>query len=60
MLVDDPRVPKSQDAEVTIPPRDRDEDPVIGVLRHDPAWAWLHDPAEDVYTEEDARTRPPQ
>lgn len=25
----------------------------LAILRHDPAWAWLHDDAEDVYTEAD-------
>ena len=25
----------------------------LAILRHDPAWAWLHDDAKDVYTEAD-------
>ena len=29
------------------------DETTLAILRHDPAWAWLHDPAEDVYTEED-------
>lgn len=28
---------------------------LIQVLTHDPAWAWLKDPAEDVYTELDVK-----
>lgn len=31
------------------------DDALLAVLEHDPAWAWLHDPAEDVYSEQDAR-----
>ena len=27
----------------------------LALLQHDPAWAWLHDSAEDVYTEDDVR-----
>jgi hypothetical protein len=28
----------------------------LAILQHDPAWAWLHDEAEDVYSEADVRT----
>jgi hypothetical protein len=28
----------------------------LAIMQHDPAWAWLHDPSEDVYTEQDVRT----
>ena len=31
------------------------DDEMLAVLKHDPAWAWLHDPAEDVYTEDDVQ-----
>lgn len=31
------------------------DDEVLAILQHDPAWAWLLDPAEDVYTENDIR-----
>jgi hypothetical protein len=30
-------------------------DPILALLRADPAWAWLKDAAEDVYTEQDVR-----
>ena len=48
-------IQKGQEAEVIIVTEDPSDDTVLGVLRHDPGWAWLHDPAEDVYAEEDAR-----
>jgi hypothetical protein len=32
------------------------DETTLAILRHDPAWAWLHDDAEDVYTEA-VRTR---
>jgi hypothetical protein len=25
----------------------------LAILQHDPAWAWLHEPAEEIYTEAD-------
>jgi hypothetical protein len=28
---------------------------ILSALQHDPAYAFLHDPAEDLYTEEDVR-----
>ncbi|MGE3912475.1 MAG: hypothetical protein AB7K36_24150 [Chloroflexota bacterium] len=38
---------------------DADADGVtLAILRHDPSWAWLHDAAEDVYTEADVRQQP--
>jgi hypothetical protein len=30
----------------------------LAMLQHDPAWGWLHDPDEDVYTEADVRGAP--
>lgn len=33
------------------------DETIRGILRHDPAWAWFHDDAEDVYTEADIRPR---
>ncbi len=29
------------------------DETTLAILRHDPAWAWLHDAAEDIYTEAD-------
>jgi hypothetical protein len=34
------------------------DETTLAILQHDPAWAWLHDPAEDVYTEADVPTEP--
>jgi hypothetical protein len=34
------------------------DETTLAILRHDPAWAWLHDPAEDVYTEADVQPEP--
>jgi hypothetical protein len=31
------------------------DETTLAILRHDPAWAWLHDEAEDVYTEADIK-----
>ncbi len=28
---------------------------LIELLTHDPAWAWLKDPAEDMYSEQDVQ-----
>ncbi|HZO25953.1 MAG TPA: hypothetical protein VFH48_08165 [Chloroflexota bacterium] len=50
---------KGQHAEVIVLTDGLDEASVdeatLAILQHDPAWAWLHDPAEDVYTEDDVR-----
>lgn len=27
----------------------------LAILRHDPAWQWLWDPSEDLYSESDVR-----
>ena len=49
---------KGQHAEIIVltaePGEDTDE-AVLALLRADPAWAWLSDPAEDVYTEADVQ-----
>jgi hypothetical protein len=34
------------------------DETTLAILRHDPVWAWLHDAAEDVYTEADIRPEP--
>ena len=31
------------------------DEATLAILQHDPAWAWLHDPDEDVYAESDVR-----
>ena len=50
---------KGQQAEVIVLTDGLDEastdEATLAILQHDPAWAWLHDPAEDVYTEDDVR-----
>lgn len=37
------------------PPGDEEEanESLLAVLAHDPSWSWLHDAAEDMYTEDD-------
>jgi hypothetical protein len=48
---------KGEQAEVIVLTDSLDEPMVdevtLAILQHDPDWAWLHDPAEDVYTEAD-------
>ena len=50
---------KGEQAEVIVLTDRLDEASVdeatLAILQHDPAWAWLRDPAEDVYTEGDVR-----
>ena len=45
---------QGQRVAVVIMPEESEDDPLLSILEHDPAWAWLRDPAEDVYTIEDA------
>ena len=53
---------KGQHAEVIVLTDGLDEASVdqttLAILQHDPAWSWLQDPDEDVYTEGDVRTTP--
>ncbi len=50
---------KGQQAQVIVLTEDIGDESVdaavLAVLQHDPAWAWLHDEAEDLYTEQDVR-----
>jgi hypothetical protein len=53
---------RGEEAEVIVL-TDGDDSPsadeaTLAILQHDPAWAWLHDEAEDVYSEEDVRANP--
>jgi hypothetical protein len=48
-------IQKGQEAEVIILTGGSTDDTLIVLLESDPAWAWLHDPAEDIYTEEHIR-----
>ena len=34
------------------------DETTLAILRHDPAWAWVHDEAEDIYAEDDIRPAP--
>lgn len=34
------------------------DEATLAILQHDPAWAWLHDREEDVYSEADVRAAP--
>jgi len=53
---------KGEQAEVIVLTDAHDEAAVdettLAILRHDPAWAWLQDLAEDVYTEADILRTP--
>ncbi|HEY7060303.1 MAG TPA: hypothetical protein VII06_02405 [Chloroflexota bacterium] len=46
---------RGEEADVIVLTEDAADEAILTVLEHDPAWAWLHDPAEDIYSEEDAR-----
>lgn len=46
---------KGEEAEVIVLTAESTDEALLAVLEHDPAWAWLHDPAEDVYTEDDVK-----
>lgn len=48
-------IQRGQVAEVIILADGSTDDALLAVLKHDPAWSWLQDPSEDVYTEEDVR-----
>jgi hypothetical protein len=54
--------PRGQQAEVIVLTDGLDEpsadEATLAILQHDPAWAWLRDPDEDVYTEADVRPTP--
>jgi hypothetical protein len=40
---------KGEQAEVIVLTGDDTDEAMLALLQHDPAWAWLLDPAEDVY-----------
>ena len=46
---------KGQEADVIVLTDESTDDALLAVLQHDPAWAWILSPEEDVYTEADAR-----
>ena len=46
---------KGQEAEVIVLTDESTDDALLAILQHDPGWAWLLEPEEDVYTEGDAR-----
>lgn len=48
-------IKQGQDAEVIILLEGSSDEDLLAVLQNDPGWAWLKDPAEDIYTEEDTR-----
>ena len=45
---------RGQHAEVIVLPDETDDQAMLSLLREDPSWSWIHDAAEDVYTDEDA------
>ena len=50
-------IQKGQEAEVIVLTEGSTDGALLAVLEHDPSWSWLHDPAEDIYTES-RRRRP--
>jgi hypothetical protein len=42
---------KGEHAEIIVLTDDHTDETLLALLRDDPGWAWLLDPAEDVYTE---------
>ncbi len=46
---------RGEQADVIVLTEDTGDEAVLAVLEHDPGWAWLHDAAEDIYSEGDAR-----
>jgi hypothetical protein len=49
---------RGQSAEVVIisdGEEQQGDDALLALLTHDPAWQWIHDPAEDLYTEQDVQ-----
>jgi len=46
---------RGQEAEVIVLTDATEDEALIALLERDQAWAWLLDPAEDVYTEADVR-----
>lgn len=46
---------KGEEAEVIVLTQPTGDEAVLAVLEHDPSWAWLHEPAEDIYTEDNVR-----
>ena len=46
---------KGDEADVIVLTNGDDDRTLLALLQHDPAWSWLRDPEEDVYTEEDVR-----
>ena len=46
---------RGDEAEVIVLTEHAGDDALLAVLEHDPGWAWLHDPAEVIYSEQDTR-----
>ena len=46
---------KGDEADVIVVTSGDGDQALLGVLQHDPAWSWLRDTEEDVYTEDDVR-----
>ncbi len=46
---------KGEEAEVIVLTEATEDEALLALLQRDPGWAWLLDPAEDVYTEADVR-----
>lgn len=48
-------VRKGDTAEVIVVLDGDQADAVMAILQHDPAWAWLKDQGEDLYSEQDVK-----
>lgn len=48
-------IQKGEEAEVIVLTEGATDEALLAVLQHDPAWAWLHDPAEDLCADQDER-----
>jgi hypothetical protein len=46
---------RGEEAEVIVLTEETADAALLAVLEYDPAWEWLRDSAEDIYSEEDAR-----
>lgn len=41
---------RGEEAEAIMLTEGTADEALLAVLEHDPGWAWLHDPAEDIYS----------
>lgn len=46
---------RGEESGVVVLIEDAGDEAVLVVLEHDPGWAWLHDPEDDIYSAPDDR-----